>query len=574
MRGVGPLVGSRPAKAAAVLVLVVCAVVALRSAGFSNSRNSPTLETEVKHLVDVVKRLTDTVERQQVAQAVAAAAPGVASTSSTSSVASPSSSVATTAASAAPAAFLIDGFVQQTAYDRVAHFSKTGRERDAGDLARCRKDFGFDVIDRWSRKLDVCKARDSEISSSMRCFKMHTPPDDYALCYSRNSMAMDSAELFATQNKVQAKQMGNILPAETNARFKAHNEKPSFVLGDCARSSDIVLNTFVEMAQLDSQEQWKGQCEHWVDHPVYFISRYDHTNMFHASEDMITVFESLAILHSDAEAHAALSGRPIEVVIADVFSDGFYLDFYQRVGWGFKLRLLKSDPFPKNTCFRFAIHNAMAMHSTLSDWDKAAMKCPNTVLEAYSGWVTEVLNPVGTTYPWHVPLPKHELQNAAIKVRRVLYVSRTHFELTHPLNGWQQGRAINNNDELTMALQKAVLDFNKQTCVYSRSCGSSVATLYHFQAIEPSEIIFRELFSIYSKTDVLIGMHGAALTGMFFMPKSSFVIEMTCQGNGAIFDNMAVMLEQRYRLASSGMASTAPVQQVVELLNAEMRQHK
>jgi len=55
------------------------------------------------------------------------------------------------------------------------------------------------------------------------------------------------------------------------------------------------------------------QCDRWVEHPVFFISRWRVTNPFHILEDLTQTFVSLMVARDVLREH----GHKLEIVFAD-----------------------------------------------------------------------------------------------------------------------------------------------------------------------------------------------------------------------------------------------------------------
>jgi len=90
-------------------------------------------------------------------------------------------------------------------------------------------------------------------------------------------------------------------------------------------------------------------CENFVEHPVFFLSRYANRNIFHALEDGVTAFESLLVLDLDP--------AEVELVIWDECAvDSPFFEMWKSM-FGKGVRIWSINPYGKGTCFRRSILN-------------------------------------------------------------------------------------------------------------------------------------------------------------------------------------------------------------------------
>jgi len=99
-------------------------------------------------------------------------------------------------------------------------------------------------------------------------------------------------------------------------------------------------------------------CENFVEHPVFFLSRYATRNIFHALEDGVTAFESLLVLDLDP--------AEVELIIWDECSvDSPFFEMWKSI-FGKGVRIWKRNPYGNGTCFRRSILNMDVLNLGMS----------------------------------------------------------------------------------------------------------------------------------------------------------------------------------------------------------------
>jgi hypothetical protein len=139
------------------------------------------------------------------------------------------------------------------------------------------------------------------------------------------------------------------------------------------------------------------------------------------------------------------------------------------------------------------------------------MTCFSAIVTAYAAHLKASLHiPV---LPTHHAILSRGVTNLTPKKPRVLWISRdTSLEMNqHP---WQRQRIISNQDELT--------DYLKSNCE-QRGIEMQVANFHDSQT---SETPYQEQAHYVSRSNILIGVHGAGLNLLMFMPFNSVVVEI------------------------------------------------
>lgn len=227
--------------------------------------------------------------------------------------------------------------------------------------------------------------------------------------------------------------------------------------------------------------------------------------------------------HACSNQHCVV--RAAQVVIADDRQAGYFLHIWRRLSWPYPLRILRKQPFPDNTCFSKAIIAPYAAHAQSLLTYKAGsvdeVLCDSVVLQATSRWLRHLFRDMlplsqrqgalaagrraqpgtaqqqgaaeaastassssrgeGASQPkrppgaglWFrelAPLEPSPTQSAApLELLYVVWLSRRRFEQQHAaeLTAWQKARVLSEQqqEELVLGLQRAVLKWNAQTCV-------------------------------------------------------------------------------------------------------------
>ena len=423
------------------------------------------------------------------------------------------------------------------------------------------------------RHVQVCEASGGDAASStVTCFTQVN--NHFGFCHSSNTILINT---------------GNT------------SSKPIMVYKDCEQQKKIphggIKNEFLEdgssfnLRHVDEINKDKSVaksleegCKNFIEHPVFFYQRYDTTNMYHSNEDFSTAFVSLNLASLDPTLKKAIKmAGGIEVVIADSHDKGFYLRFWERIGnKAFPLRFLNQQPFPEGTCFKHALYSARGAISLISGAPLGQpVDCSSYVLQAYSNWVRPLLAdhvvPGEHRYKWHVLDEVETLQNniGKQKIHQILYTSRTRFERTHMLGHWQASRHLENEDEMIREIQKLVLERNRKACLpgghESKSC-TGPSDLFEFQALEFSDITYREQLDHTLMADIYFGVHGAALAHSLYLKPQSSVIEILppAQSGNYHFQHIGRWLDLDYTMIQSGSGGQAPIATIASAIAKAM----
>jgi len=212
-----------------------------------------------------------------------------------------------------------------------------------------------------------------------------------------------------------------------------------------------------------------------------------------------------------------------QVVIADDRQAGYFQHIWRRLSWPHPLRILRQHPFPDNTCFTRAIIAPYTAHAQSLLTYKAGsvdeVLCESVVLQGVSRWLRHLFRdllpfaaaPTSGRTPGPpdstgqhgsgaaaglesstgqpglhaggfrggggvlrdlAPLrPSPTQSSPPLQLLYVVWLSRRRFEQQRAptLTDWQKARVLSDQqqEELVLGLQRAVLQWNAQTCMTS-----------------------------------------------------------------------------------------------------------
>jgi hypothetical protein len=173
-------------------------------------------------------------------------------------------------------------------------------------------------------------------------------------------------------------------------------------------------------------------CEQRVIHPVLFVRRRGKglaaSNLYHAQEDLMSAYLSLALLidelreyvrasattqttlgvdgpHVTASNPTAIAASAVEVIFIDGKERSPFVEYWQQLfgdspadsdpnGPKYPVRFLYTNPYPQRTCFNFAIIAPWSGHSLLSySGVGTASKCYSSLYHAFTRSARQALTP-------------------------------------------------------------------------------------------------------------------------------------------------------------------------------------
>ncbi|GAX76616.1 hypothetical protein CEUSTIGMA_g4062.t1 [Chlamydomonas eustigma] len=456
---------------------------------------------------------------------------------------------------------------------------------------KCENAFGLPFIQDWKTQRDQwCqKAASHPTLSQIVSYPKVMPTDFFPASEKRRerlkrNVALELFNITLTSSTYTVFETGKLgdpkpKPGSVKASCKLDQNAPTWAFKSVRGTSELIQSAMQE----DQDRSVRQACTLGtnktaiVEHPVLFLYRYDTTNSYHNMENVLAVFTTLAMLDS-----LLIAQHGVEVVIVDGKSLGYYLEIWKRIS-SYPLRILRDNPYPPDTCFRYVISPAFAAPFLLHGfWQykhilgvTQGRHCRSSIFIAFSNWL-RALFPELTALQRSFQVDLQATVNSnSIKTYGVLWISRRNYESAHiykgKFNSWQLSRAISNDDELQLELRRTVLSWNDGACFrHARSRSRSMLktgsgkpcrmepVMFNFQVIELSDIpLYPDQLLKLSGARILVGVHGAGMSNMIWMlPEKSGVIEvMHNAGGNDHYAHMAKLLGHRYDpVSSSGKA--------------------
>ncbi|KAK9830509.1 hypothetical protein WJX72_012144 [[Myrmecia] bisecta] len=456
----------------------------------------------------------------------------------------------------------------------------------------CSSQVGMGFVEHWrSQQYPHCMPKEAQpINSSVVCHARDGSEVPFTICASQNAVIADSA--------------GLVGPGTFGSVLLGCDAAGSAVPEDKWR--DPNKRWFLGAAR---DKQYKDISQHCaagdpanqiVAHPLFFLERYDPTNIFHFLEEIVTTFISLAVAGFDP-------GEGLQVVVIDGMQKGLYVEALERLSHPWPVRWMHAEPFAPNTCVRKALHNTHAGSSLLSYLGVGRPNtCHSVILQALSNWLRALFADAVQETP-QLPLASGgsadasagvssrreaarsllaqqnitaasmqdpsafmqersnairalladpATQNTDVRDLTVLWISRQVFEHTHTLSGWQAGRILRNENDIVLHLQKVINEWNAGSCLLQSmdTQGNSqcrrTQTIFRLQTVELSSLTLVQQLSVTAKASILVGVHGAGLAHAAFMkPNHGAIVELRIGGTMGSwhYHNMAHHLGLHYK---------------------------
>lgn len=355
------------------------------------------------------------------------------------------------------------------------------------------------------------------------------------------------------------------------------------------------LPWFKQAKSVISAAQIQTSCLHAVQHPVMFVSRLDPTNPYHHTQTLVQTFLSLAVVAQNT------TYDQLQVIIADHFAAGPFIEIWNRLSRPHPVVKLPSNKFAEPTCFAKSIQAQYCSpgESFLGlEGIGVERTCPSLLLMAFAHWQRHLFQEL-------LPMPEQleyqklggleakltGVQNSILHRRlNVVWLSRQWFgkgmRAGGGLTGWQAQRqlAYDIEKKAILAMQEAVADWNNAACAppvfgwwqqpkvvppqqgckqtnvsFDFHVSTSASHVFSYkpqltnrikQAIELSVLdLSPDQVLLLTRTAVLIGTHGAALTNQIWMrPHRGAVVEVFHGGNYH-YRNMAFELGHKHFMA-------------------------
>ncbi|KAJ5075847.1 beta-12-xylosyltransferase [Anaeramoeba ignava] len=373
------------------------------------------------------------------------------------------------------------------------------KEIDSEITRRCSERFGDLFIKNWREtQINICSGYGL---SHIQCYKRENSPKPQLLCVAENSEIRGYSPYYIADSS----DISKITHVEINKGFlhvdcddsmrkwipeTEWEEKLNFVMGNMETNSDI-------------------KCEHWINHTVFWIWRWAEAVTYHFFEDFITVFFQLLVLNEDPQN--------VQPVFIDDIARGPQLYDFWSVLFGYEPKILRVDPFPKNTCFKKSIFGMSASFSIwyMELWQISEKKCKFPMLYALKNYIFERSN---ISFDNHI----HKSPYTIAFVKRENY------------NGTIIKRTIPNYDNVSNYIEQ------------------KLPKNWKIVKFQPEKMTIPEQIQFSSNISIIIGPHGSALTYLLFMPEHSHLIEIfggNRSPNMGHYKNICTYLNHEYHNA-------------------------
>lgn len=360
--------------------------------------------------------------------------------------------------------------------------------------------------------------------SSVNCYLNPVMPrnlgykDAQLLCVGRN-IVLDTCALYDGQNEGFEVRFplpkAGALQAACTMNIRALNER-DLTKG---RKNRMWWNAAVDNAYETVQASCDPSSGKVVDHPVAFILRDRYTHTLHELEVLTTIFTSLAVLDLPE-----IKQMGLQIVIADQMPHASYRSTYAAISYPYRLRHLAENPYPNGTCFRTALFINAFTNSMAFNANPNTSTCFSPIMVGVHKWLRTLhkeLDPLYLAKAHH-----HASETGGIIRRSVVWASRRNLEALRLTSGvgmtsWQSARMVPNENEVVVALQRTIMEWNSKDCLLHRYYSGDQALTDCRSSNVQFDLVFGEfsdwpyypdqLMTIY-RTGVLMGVHGAALT--------------------------------------------------------------
>ena len=350
------------------------------------------------------------------------------------------------------------------------------------DNEKCSNEYGDGLIRRWQHsRIDVCAGFKQ---SSISCYKRDIFDRERLLCTAEFAQIETQGPFYTFGTKD--------LKEETKFDFG----KGSFKV-DCELSmynwvpksywDERTLGYFFDEGQISDKQDIK--CTNFVNHTVFWMRRYDEKNAYHFMEDVEQVFEAFLVLRKDPfEA---------ELVAYDGLRKGTSLFTLWPYIFGKGVRILRTNPFPDGTCFKKNIFNLHAGVSLFSNNHGVGVRksCKSAILNTLRYYL----------------LKKFELWENVSKAKvnfRIIFIQRKDYM------GRNIHRVIPNYDQVVKDLRNLLTQNEK----YSK---------FTLEVFSPEDYpTFKDQVEVVRNASIYLGVHGAALDYIMFMPRHVQMVEI------------------------------------------------
>lgn len=406
---------------------------------------------------------------------------------------------------------------KQSIIDYVSRYD----DRSVSDDGNCDKKYGIRMFDEWkSTKFEICT---NESTSKITCYLRYDEAVTRRLCLLINTkVRLHEPHYVANTSDLSSSaavtMYDDIVSADCDPVVTHYNE---------ANEHKMQFDSLFRLDKFKTSRKPDLQCEHIVSHTVFWLWRWDATNAYHFLEDITNTFVSLILFNEDP--------NEVEIAIYDgmggILKNPLFTLWYDLFPKG--VRIIRNNPFPRNTCFARSIIGMYGMRSHFTEFGgyKTNTRCSSPILKSFRDWASTTLQIKRTK---------------AVTGVTLLFISRQQYLPTRNIS-----RVLVNENDILQAIKSTFLSLN----------------VIRFRPENYST--FKEQVEIVDQAQIMVGVHGAGLVYSLFMSPGSHLIEIFMDDRGPMnrhFYNIATWMDLvHHSIAFSG--KIIPPERIVNVIN-------
>ncbi|XP_037037948.1 beta-1,2-xylosyltransferase RCN11-like [Bradysia coprophila] len=254
-------------------------------------------------------------------------------------------------------------------------------------------------------------------------------------------------------------------------------------------------------------------------------------NAYHFLEDVTNTFVSLILFDEDPnQVEIAIYDGMDGIVNNPLFT--FWSELFPK-----GVRIIRNDPFPRNTCFARSITNMYGMRSHFTEFGgyKTDTYCSSPILKGFRSWAIEKLQIDGT-----VP----------VKRLTLLFISRRQYLSSRSIT-----RVLVNEDVILETIKTRFPSLN--------------VVVFRPETYKT----FKEQTVIAVQGNILVGVHGAGLVYSMFMTPGSHLIEIFMDDRNSMnrhYHNIAMWMGLQYH-SIDFHGKVIPPEQIVNVIDIAVK---
>jgi len=441
---------------------------------------------------------------------------------------------------------------KQEAYGEEDNVSVTAKERlyweqfsRSDQQKQCDGEYGFQLIDSWRKAAQVfCSPANSNSEksenyenaptpvSTVTCHPFtqarHAGPDNF--CHAKNIYVR--MDMFGDQIRPEVPTGALMANCEAHKqRMNSRNVFPLYLEQFMRRMSMKNMN-------VEESGDNKVVCQRYERNKRFiFMKRDGWANMFHSFSDIVNVFQSLLLYKKDI-THEEM--RDNVIVLFDDDPEGPYYGVWSAFGTVMRLSEFKKKYMPVS-----AAQSDEKNGSGSGGAAGGAVTCFENVLFGIPGGSNFIWKD-----GWHPnactdslllrSFAKFIMDHMKVKYQR----KRSRRDKINVTLSSRRGkvRVITNEDEIVNAINQSTYAIEG-----SSNDGTKTPVPINVVHVDFSNISFKEQMDLIANTDILIGMHGAGLTHLLWLPEESVVLEVFAKEHyPTLFRHLARLTKKTY----------------------------